>query len=57
MKYGKKYFIGGIEHLQKSMKLSEVRRKQTEKKERGVWIKDLVALFVEQEGTILTDSS
>lgn len=32
MKYGKKYFIGGIEHLQKSMKLSEARKKQTEKK-------------------------
>ena len=57
MKYGKKYFTGGIEHLQKSMKLSEARKKQTENKERGVWIKDLVALFVEQEGTILTDSS
>lgn len=57
MKYGKKYFTGGIEHLQKSMKLSEARKKQTENRERGVWIKDLVALFVEQEGTILTDSS
>lgn len=36
MKYGKKHFIGGIEHLQKSMKLSEARKKQTETKERSV---------------------
>lgn len=41
MKYGKKHFIGGIEHLQKSMKLSEARKKpnwnKREEREIKIW--------------------